>query len=106
MIRLTPRAAAKAAELAEKQGVPKILRVGLRGGGCSGFSYFLEFDDKPRDGDQILEIDGLKVVVDPKSLLYLDGTEVDFVPALLKGGFKFNNPKAKSSCSCGESFSV
>ena len=106
MIQITERAAAKASEMAEKQGVPKILRVGIRGGGCSGFSYFLEFDDKPRDGDKTLEIKGLKVVVDPKSLLYLDGTEVDFVPSLLKGGFKFNNPNAKHSCSCGESFGV
>ncbi len=106
MIQVTERAAAKAVELAEKQGVPKILRVGIRGGGCSGFSYFLEFDDKPREGDESIEINGLKVVVDKKSLLYIDGTEVDFVPSLLKGGFKFNNPKAKRSCSCGESFSV
>jgi iron-sulfur cluster assembly protein len=106
MIQITDRAVAKASELAEKQGVAKILRVGIRGGGCSGFSYFLEFDDKPREGDASLEVKDLKVVVDPKSLLYLDGTEVDFVPSLLKGGFKFNNPNAKHSCSCGESFSV
>lgn len=106
MIRVTERAAAKASEMAEKQGVPKILRVGVRGGGCSGFSYYLEFDDKPREGDHKLEIGALTVVVDPKSLLYLDGTEVDYVPSLLKGGFKFNNPNAKQSCSCGESFSV
>ena len=106
MIQITPRAAAKASELAEKQGVPKILRIGIRGGGCSGFSYFLEFDDQPREGDKALDVNGLTVVVDPKSLLYLDGTEVDFVPSLLKGGFRFNNPNAKKSCSCGESFSV
>ncbi|MBI5510145.1 MAG: iron-sulfur cluster assembly accessory protein [Deltaproteobacteria bacterium] len=106
MITVTPRAAARAVKLAENKGVPKVMRVGVKGGGCSGFSYYLEFDDVPRDGDQSLEVDGLKVVVDPKSLLYLDGTEVDFVPSLLKGGFTFNNPKAKHSCSCGESFSA
>ncbi len=106
MITITPRAAAKAVELARKQGAAEVLRVGIKGGGCSGFSYFLEFDDKPRDGDNTLEINGLRVVVDPKSLLYLEGTEVDFVPSLLKGGFKFNNPNARKSCSCGDSFTV
>ena len=106
MIKLTERAVTKAIALAEKQGVPKILRVGVKGGGCSGLSYFLDFVDGTREGDEVLTLGELQVVCDPKSLEYLDGTEVDFDTNLLSSGFKFYNPKSKKSCSCGESFAV
>ena len=106
MITVTQRAAEKAVKLAEKEGRPKVLRVGVRGGGCSGLSYFFEFDTEPREGDEVLEVHGLKVVCDRKSLTFIDGTELDYETNLLKSGFRFNNPMAKRSCSCGESFTV
>ena len=106
MITLTPNAAAEVRRLLEKQGKPNFgLRVGVQGGGCSGLSYKLGFDEG-RKGDHIAEIDGIKVVVDPKSELYLEGTMLDFVDGLEGRGFKFLNPNAKKSCGCGESFSV
>ena len=106
MVTLTERAVRKVLHLAEKEGVAKMLRVGVRGGGCSGLSYFMDFDDAPRDGDEITEYGELKVVCDPKSMKFMAETELDYETSLLKGGFKFNNPQAKRSCSCGESFSV
>jgi len=84
-----------------------MLRVGVQGGGCSGFSYVLGFDDKiPNEFDLIFEQDGIKIVTDPKSLLYLAGMEIDFETGLMGRGFKFKNPNAKNSCGCGESFSI
>jgi iron-sulfur cluster assembly protein len=80
-------------------------RVGVRGGGCSDFTYFYDWGS-PRHNDTVLEVAGLKVVVDPKSLKILEGTELDYESNLLAGGFKFKNPNAKKSCSCGDSFSV
>ena len=82
------------------------LRVGVKGGGCSGFSYTLGFDDNVNETDQVNEVDGVKVICDPKSFLYLNGTEVDFEESLMGRGFKFTNPNASKSCGCGESFSV
>jgi len=82
------------------------LRVGVKGGGCSGFSYTLGFDDQVSDTDQIYEIDGVRIVCDPKSFLYLNGTQIDFEDNLMGRGFKFGNPNAAKSCGCGESFSV
>ncbi|MEK7704879.1 MAG: iron-sulfur cluster assembly accessory protein [Myxococcota bacterium] len=105
MIKVTERAAAKALLLAAKEQKGKVLRVGVRGGGCSGLSYFLDFDDR-RDDDAVLQVGELTVVCDPKSLKYVDATELDYEASLLKGGFRFNNPLAKRSCSCGESFAV
>jgi len=105
-MRLTERAVTKAKALAERDRVPKVLRVGVRGGGCSGLSYFLEFDPSVRDGDQVLEYGDLKVVCDPKSYTFLQELEVDYETNLMKAGFKFVNPKAERTCSCGESFSV
>lgn len=81
------------------------LRVGVRGGGCSGLSYFLDAEDAPRAGDQVIEVHGVKVFVDPKSLLFLRGTTLDYVKGLMESGFKFVNPKAGKGCGCGESFS-
>ena len=106
MIKITEKAVTKAIQLAERQGVPKILRVGVRGGGCSGLSYFLDFVEDVRDSDTVVEHDGLKVICDPKSINFLKETEIDYESNLMNGGFKFNNPLAKRSCSCGESFAV
>jgi iron-sulfur cluster assembly protein len=106
MIQVTPSAVSEAKRLLEKQGKPNLgLRVGVQGGGCSGLSYKLGFDEE-RAGDHIQVFDGVRVLVDPKSSLYLEGTTVDFVDGLEGRGFKFLNPQAKKSCGCGESFSV
>ena len=82
------------------------LRVGVKGGGCSGMSYSLGFDSEPRDGDSIIEIKGVKLFVDGKSLFYLSGTELDFSDGLNGKGFVFNNPNATKTCGCGNSFSA
>jgi iron-sulfur cluster assembly accessory protein len=107
MISLTENAAVKVREMlaAREDGIDR-LRVGVRGGGCSGFSYFLEFAEGAKKGDRDLESLGIKLVVDSKSYLYLMGTEVDYVDGLSGAGFKFSNPNAKRTCGCGESFSV
>ncbi len=84
-----------------------VLRMGVRGGGCSGLSYTLGFDKEVSEYDTVFEVDdGVKVVVDMKSFLYLKGTELDFTTDLIGGGFKFNNPNARKSCGCGSSFQV
>ncbi len=106
MINITQSAIEEAKRLLTKQGKPELgLRVGVQGGGCSGLSYKLGFD-QPKQGDQIQELNGVKVLVDPKSDLYLEGTTLDFVDGLEGRGFKFLNPQAKKTCGCGESFSV
>lgn len=107
MITLSESAAAKVRELIAKRPTPtEGLRVGVRGGGCSGFTYFLEFAEGPKKGDRELESHGVKLFVDAKSFLYLQGTEVDYVDSLAGAGFKFTNPNARRTCGCGESFSV
>ncbi len=83
-----------------------VLRMGVRGGGCSGLSYTLGFDQEVSPTDFVYEFDGFKVVVDMKSHMFLDGTELDYVSDLLGGGFKFNNPNARRTCGCGSSFQV
>ena len=107
MITVTRNAIQEAKRLIEKQGnKPGMgLRVGVQGGGCSGLSYKLAFDEEHK-GDRAQELEGVKVFVDPKSDLYLDGTTLDFVDGLEGRGFKFLNPQAKKTCGCGESFSV
>jgi iron-sulfur cluster assembly protein len=82
------------------------LRVGIKGGGCSGFTYSLGFDPESRDGDTIIEISGIKLFVDGKSLFYLSGTQLDYSNGLNGKGFVFNNPNATKTCGCGESFGV
>ncbi|MDX1501130.1 MAG: iron-sulfur cluster assembly accessory protein [Thermoanaerobaculia bacterium] len=82
------------------------LRVAVRGGGCSGFEYALDFDDEARETDFVLEYDGLTVYIDPVSARYLEGTEIDYVFSPSGAGFKFNNPKASGTCGCGSSFAV
>jgi iron-sulfur cluster assembly protein len=108
MISLTERAAHEVKRIVTEQKLPEAtaLRVGVKGGGCSGFSYTLGFDDQIGETDQVLEIDGVKVVCDPKSFLYLNGTQIDFEDNLMGRGFKFGNPNAAKTCGCGESFSV
>jgi iron-sulfur cluster assembly accessory protein len=105
MITITDKAAAEVKKQADKRGKPEsALRVGIRGGGCTGFSYLFEWcDGPPRTHDKVFEKDGIKLYVDPKSLVYLDGTELDFVTSMMGYGFKFNNPNVKGSCGCGES---
>lgn len=107
MLQLTENAAEKVRELIEKRpNVTRGLRVGVRGGGCSGFTYFLEFAEDAGKGDRTLESFGVKLFIDPKSYLYLMGTEIDYVDSLAGAGFKFQNPNARRTCGCGESFSV
>jgi iron-sulfur cluster assembly protein len=106
MINLTESASSKVKELMSNREDLIALRVGVRGGGCSGFTYFLEFANKKNEADRELESGGVKLVVDPKSFLYLMGMEVDYVDDLNGAGFKFNNPNARRTCGCGESFSI
>lgn len=82
------------------------LRVGVKGGGCSGFSYILDLTETQKDTDELFEQHGVKIIVDPKSLLYLGGVTVDFKDEIMGRGFVFNNPNATASCGCGSSFSV
>jgi len=107
MVTLTERAASKVKEIIEAQAPPPAgLRIAVVGGGCSGFSYAMTFENSPGMLDKTYNSDGLKVFVDQASLLYLEGIEVDFVDTLEGSGFKFNNPQVKSTCGCGSSFNV
>lgn len=107
LIRVSASAAERMHALLVKQGRDKgVLRVAVVGGGCSGLQYQMEFQDGPANRDILVESGGIKVVVDPKSALYLTGSELDYVDSLQGGGFKVKNPNAASSCSCGESFST
>ena len=106
MISLTPRAVEKALTLAEKEGKPPILRLGVKGGGCSGRSYVVSFIDEISEEDTTAEFDSLMVVCDPKSLKFLAELVLDYETNLFKSGWKFMNPKAAKSCSCGESFAI
>lgn len=107
LIKVTPTAARKVTSLLQKQGRQSgVLRVAVVGGGCSGLQYKMDLQDGPANRDILVETGGIKVVVDPKSALYVTGSELDYVEALQGGGFKVNNPNAASSCSCGESFSA
>ena len=90
----------------ENKPVDSFIRVGVEGGGCSGLSYKLEFDNQMKEGDQVFEDKGIKIAVDKKSFLYLIGTELDYSGGLNGKGFVFNNPNANRTCGCGESFSV
>ncbi len=92
--------------LVERQTPEAGLRIAVRGGGCSGLAYSMEWAEKPREKDKIFEREGVRVFVDPKSYLYLLGTEIAYESTLMAAGFKLNNPNVKSACGCGESFSV
>lgn len=108
MITVSDSAKAHAIELMEQDKKPAdtFIRVGVDSGGCSGLSYKLEFDNVMREGDQVFEDKGIKIVVDRKSFLYLAGTMLDYSGGLNGKGFVFNNPNASRTCGCGESFSV
>ena len=107
LIKLTPSAAKKVTSLLTKQGRAQgVLRVAVVGGGCSGLQYKMDLQDAPASRDIMVETAGVKVVVDPKSALYVTGSELDYIDALQEGGFKVKNPNAATSCSCGESFSA
>jgi iron-sulfur cluster assembly protein len=105
MITISESAAAEIRRQKEKRGTPEAqIRVGIRGGGCTGFSYLFEWNDgEPRETDKVFSEHGVTLVVDPKSYVYFQGTELDFVSSMMGHGFKFNNPNAKGTCGCGES---
>ena len=106
-LELTPKAVDMAKKALLKRGTPDAgLRVGVRGGGCSGASYVIEFADKIRSRDLVFDFDGLKVVTDPKSLVYLRGSILDYEVKLMQHGFKFRNPNERSACGCGTSFGI
>ena len=106
LVKLTPSAAQKVSALLTKQGRPHgVLRVAVVGGGCSGLQYKMDLQDNPANRDILVESGGVRVVVDPKSALYVTGSELDYLDAL-DGGFKVKNPNAATTCSCGESFSA
>jgi len=108
IVSLTPTAASKIKELLaeEPDGGELVLRVAIQGGGCSGFQYGLGFDSGPAEGDEILDMHGVRVVVDPFSAPYLKGATIDFMNGLQESGFKIDNPNATASCGCGHSFQV
>jgi iron-sulfur cluster assembly protein len=107
LVKLTTNAAKKVSTLLTKQGRANgVLRVAVVGGGCSGLQYKMDLQDGPANRDILVESGGVRVVVDPKSALYVTGSELDYVEALQDGGFKVKNPNAATSCSCGESFSA
>lgn len=108
MITMTPKAIAEVKRLmAEGGSGPEVgLRVGVKGGGCSGLSYVLDFVKEPRPDDKVLEFEEIRVYMDPKSALYLKGTQLDFSDGLTGTGFNFVNPNAQRTCGCGSSFSV
>ena len=105
-ISLTESAANRVRTFLENRGKGIGLRLGVKTSGCSGLAYVLEFVDQLNDDDNVFEQHGVKVIIDSKSLVYLDGTELDFVKEGLNEGFKFDNPNKKDECGCGESFTV
>ena len=106
MVQVTDKAVVKIREAFRKEGVEEGgLRLGVQGGGCSGLSYLFRFDRKPRPADQVLDYGDVKVFIDPKSLVFLDGMTLDWKDSLMQSGFVFDNPHAKKACGCGTSFS-
>jgi iron-sulfur cluster assembly protein len=106
LVRLTEAAGGKVRALIARENQGGYLRVAITGGGCNGLSYKLRFAPEPKRGDILVRSAGIPVIVDPRTALYLKGTVLDYSTQLIAGGFKFSNPNAKASCSCGESFSV
>lgn len=105
-ISLTENAANRVRNFLAQRGKGIGVRLGVKTTGCSGMAYTIEFADQIDDGDEVFEQRGVKVIINPKSLVYLDGTELDFAKEGLNEGFKFNNPNEKDRCGCGESFTV
>ncbi|HVU15579.1 MAG TPA: iron-sulfur cluster assembly accessory protein [Candidatus Didemnitutus sp.] len=106
LVRLTSDAGVKVLELIARERQGEYLRIAITGGGCNGLSYKLRFTGEPRRGDILVQSANVPVLVDPKTALYLKGTILDYSHRMVAGGFKFSNPNAKASCSCGESFNV
>ncbi len=108
MITITASATEKVKNLLTQNNIPSNggLRLGVRGGGCSGLSYVMEFAEGARPGDEVLEMEGVRFFVDEKSSEFLQGTELDYVEGVMGAGFEFKNPNVKRSCACGSSFSV
>ncbi|MGD0201271.1 MAG: iron-sulfur cluster assembly accessory protein [Bryobacteraceae bacterium] len=107
MISVTPKAIQKIREQFARHGVSEGgLRLGVQGGGCSGLSYLFKLETGPRPKDSVLEFDGIRIYIDPKSMLYLEGMTLDYQESLIRSGFVFENPNAKQSCGCGSSFSA
>ena len=107
MIKLTKNASNKVKQIMEnKEKTPLGLQAGVKGGGCSGFSYYLDFVYEKQEKDRVIESEGVTIYVDPKSYLYLMGTEIDYIDNLNESGFRFQNPNAKRTCGCGESFTI
>ena len=107
-ITITDKAATEISNIRSENSIPEnyYLRIGVKGGGCSGLTYSLGFDGERKDTDEILDIKGVQLLVDAKSLFYLDGTELDYTDGLNGRGFVFNNPNAVRTCGCGSSFGV
>jgi iron-sulfur cluster assembly protein len=107
MVQLTEVAAGKVKEImAQQNPAPTALRVAVVGGGCSGFSYHMAFDNQENPSDNVYEFEGVKLYVDQMSEMYLEGVQIDYIETLEGAGFKFNNPNVKSTCGCGSSFTV
>lgn len=107
MIEITKEAVEEVKRMIEKENRPGAgLRIGVKGGGCSGYTYALDLDDQPREGDKIIEAEGIKVYVDPKSYFFLNGGTLEYAKGMMGSGFSFKNPNAKGKCGCGASFSI
>lgn len=106
-IEISDKAAVRIRALSAEKGTPEGgLRLGVKGGGCSGLSYFIDWASEPAKRDQVIERDGARLFVDPKSAVFLEGTIIDWQQTLMQSGFVFRNPNVKSACGCGESFTV
>ena len=106
LVRVTPKAATKIDQLKQRENQGNFLRIRITGGGCNGLSYKMKFVEDGKEGDILVSSAGVQVLVDSKTTLYLRGTTLDYSDKLVAGGFKFSNPNAKASCSCGESFNL
>jgi len=105
MLTVTPQAVAVIANLLQERNIPNYaLRVFVTGGGCSGMQYGMSFEEQAQDYDKVVEVDNIRLLIDPSSLVYLKGATIDFVDSLIGGGFRIDNPNAVSSCGCGHSF--
>ena len=106
-IEISEKAAVRIRKMSAEKNTPRGgLRLGVKGGGCSGLSYFIDWAKEPAKLDQVIERDGARVFVDPKSAVFLEGTTIDWQQTLMQTGFVFRNPNVKSACGCGESFTV
>lgn len=106
LIQFTELAGKKVTELFKREGEGEFLKIAITGGGCNGLTYKMKFISIPKKGDILVNTAGVSVIIDSKSALYIKGTQLDYDTQMMGGGFKFSNPNAKSSCSCGESFSI